>query len=198
MHLDNANLDDASLNSVIIGYDLRVFSDKTFSSIQVSLDPTIWPSCRDINQALYLNIYEIKNISDISNGLNLAVLLPKKLAPTGYTWAMFDAPENIVQYMCKSFGLQYSISENSNRISKNIFTFLGYDIVDLWTQSSYLFQFGATGVKPEYYNKFTLISSAVLAKKICKIADEFLPDYSPFQPIGIWVSKLSEVARRAD
>lgn len=186
MHLDNA-----SPSSVIVGYDLRVFSDKSFSAIQVSFDPTIWPSCRNINQALYLNIYDIQNISDISNGLNLAVFLPNKSAPTGYTWAIFDAPENIVRYMCDSFGLQYSLNEYSDKIPKDLFTFLGYDIIDLWTQSSYLFQFRATGIKYRNYNNFRLISSAILAKKICKIADKSLPDYSPFQPVGIWVSKIS-------
>jgi hypothetical protein len=79
MHLDNT-----SQNSVLIGYDLRVFNNKEFSSIQVSLDPTIWPSCRNIDKGLFCKIYGIKHISDISNGLNLAVSRPVISAPDGF------------------------------------------------------------------------------------------------------------------
>jgi hypothetical protein len=90
--------------------------------------------------------------------------------------------------MCESFGLQYSLSESSNIIPRKDFIFLGYDIVDLWTQSSYLFQFKKKKVDSNANNEVKLIESSILAVNICKIADKSYPDYSPFQPIGVWMS----------
>jgi hypothetical protein len=181
------NKDDLFL---VIGYDLRVVkscSETTGSSIQESADPTIWISAREISPNTICTIYGVERLSDISNGLNLAIAPPPCSAPQCFIWAAFDAPREIVNYMSNSFGLQHSLEHESSVLSNKGFILLGYDVVDLWTQTSALFHFTELDINRLKLNQWRLFQERDSARQACIFANELCPTNAPFQPVGVWI-----------
>lgn len=179
----------------VIGYDLRVWSAGAGmpNSQQVSLDSSVWHSARELSSNLICDAYGIARISDISNGLNLAVSPPKHPAPAGFIWAAFDASEEIVGQISESFGMQHSLGMNSNALSTDGFVFSGYDAVDIWTQRTALypgeiFQAILDSNRLEL-NEWGLFPTQTLATQGCLLANRKSPDSSSYQPVGVWIKR---------
>lgn len=178
--------------SLVIGFDIRVapvFSDESDSKLAISLDPSVWASRRDAAPGEALSIYEISRISDKSNGLNLFVTPPTLPVPTGYVLAAFDALQDTVEYMCESFGLQPSLEFASDELKDWGFSFLGYDVVDLWTQSSALVGVGDLIVDNAVRNAHGLIERKDEGITAAKFADGIDPERAPFQVVGVWIKQ---------
>ena len=180
----------------IIGYDLRVWSANVGlqnSRVQVSLDSSVWRSARELSSNLICDAYGVAHISDISNGLNLAVYPPQHSAPAGFVWAAFDAPEEIVSQISESFGMQHSLGLNSNALSTDGFVCSGYDVVDIWTQRtalypSEIFQAILNSNQLEL-NEWGLFPTQSSATQGCLLANNRNPDSSPYQPVGVWIKR---------
>lgn len=179
----------------VIGYDLRVwpaFAGTKHSTVQVSLDPSVWHSARELSSDLFCEAFGVERIGDVSNGLNLAISPPRRPSPTGFITVAFDAPQQTVARICNSFGLQHSLESNSEVLSTGGFVCLGYDVVDIWTQRTALYPseiFQATlnssGLE---LNELGLFPTQASAARGCLLADSRNPDSSPFQPVGIWIA----------
>lgn len=176
--------------SLIIGFDVRVFSPLSGgdqAERMISFDPTVWASLRELAPQEALKAYEMKLMSDKSNGLNLFVDPPHLTVPEGYIVAAFDAPQDTVEYMCNSFGLQPALGRNSDELPKQGFSFLGYDVVDLWTQSSVLIGAGDLISNRVVRNRFGLIDKKDEAIVAAEDVDSMDISRAPFQAIGIWI-----------
>ena len=178
----------------IIGFDLRVWTADVGGSKQsgpISIDPNVWPSAREVAHDLLCAAYGVEQIIEVSNGLNLAITPPQTPAPTGFVWAGFDAPSEIVSRVSDSFGMQHSINSTSAGLSSAEFTRLGFDVVDIWTQRTALHPsatFEATLKSAELQlNKFGLHESAAAAAQSCRLADSRSPGSAPFQVVGVWI-----------
>lgn len=177
-----------------IGFDLRVWTTDvvgTRGAGPISLDPTVWPSAREVANHLICAAYEVERILDVSNGLNLAISLPRGPAPIGFIWAAFDAPSEIVSRVSESFGMQHSINSISSDLSTAGFIRVGFDVVDIWTQRTALHSSGTFHATLESgeleLNKFGLHESELEAAQSCRLADSRSPDSAPFQVVGVWI-----------
>jgi hypothetical protein len=173
------------MDRVLIGYDLRLSLESSDNVVQPSFDPQIWPSMREIDENLFSKVYGVNKISDVSNGLNLSVRVPHNSIPDEYLLVCFDAPREIVAYMASSFGLQGSLQEPDN----TRFTLIGYDVVDLWTQSTSLFCGDELASRWRNRNDWNLIDKLVWAKEACRDADNEYPGDYPHQAVGIWIAE---------
>jgi hypothetical protein len=184
------HLDDSVNSFLVIGYDLRLWNagdNHKNPSIHISADPTIWVSARELSIDSVCAIYGVKRLSDISNGVNLEIFPPPGPAPDGFIWSAFDAPEKIVKYMADSFGLQHSLQCKSKILYDEGFSLVGYDVIDLWTQTSALFKLSDLNHISLTRNSYGLFSTPAFAYRACTKADELYPAQSPFQPVGIWI-----------
>lgn len=176
---------------LVIGYDLRVWPPNPANRASPppkSADPMVWQSVRELSPDVICPIYGVERLVDISNGINLAIDPPPASAPKGFIWAAFDAPKDIVGYLCHSFGLQHSLGRNAQMLPDEGFVLLGYDIVDLWTQTSALHHFMDGAAFTEWaINDDGLIQNRAFAKQACINADASYPAYAPFQPVGVWI-----------
>lgn len=181
-------LDNEKSTRVCIGYDLRVSGAPPRTSIRRSFDPTIWSSIVELDEALFLRVYSVKRVADIGNGLNLYVYSPPQI-PEGWVEVAFDAPYPIVEYMSDSFGLRYCLSDSSEDVLTSTHICLGFDVADMWTQTSFLAHFSSESNVEIETNQHGLITSLEPAQSVCKIADLLRPEFSPFQPVGVWLSQ---------
>jgi hypothetical protein len=175
---------------LVIGYDLRMAQNnpkRATSSIQVSADPTIWISAREVSPNTICNMYGVDRLTDMSNGLNLAFDPLPVSAPEHFIWAAFDAPKWIVEYMSSCFGLQNSLNRDSHILLDEGFVLLGYDVIDLWTQTSALFQYTDMNYDNSKINQWQLFQDRASAREASKRADKVCPTSAPFQPVGVWI-----------
>lgn len=174
---------------VVLGYDLRL----RVNEVIFCLDPYIWLSLKNTNLEQYLSAFNINSIWDLSNGVNLMTEMPKSV-PKGFALVAFDAPINIIDYMSDSFALSDSLTKPVELTLLNEFNFLGFDIVDLWTQTSVLHKNTALYEDDKqdffkyYKNENQLIQYEKEAWDCCRIADKEFP-FEPYQPVGIWLHK---------
>lgn len=187
-------LQDESANPFwIIGYDLRVWplAEIKNSSVHVSLDANVWPSARELSNDLICDAYSVERIGDVSNGLNLAISPPPKSAPPGFVRVAFDAPKDIINQIWESFGMQHSLGDLSNSLLTAGFVFVGYDVVDIWTQRTALYPsevFQAIlNTNRSEFNEWGLFPTQAAATHGCLLADASNPGSSPFQPVGVWI-----------
>jgi hypothetical protein len=181
MHQDNQKED-----FLVIGYDLRI-KDNLYKRENISADPTIWISIREFLPNVICSIYGVERLDDMSNGLNLAYNSPPASAPEYFVWAAFDAPKWIVEYMSSCFGLQNSLNRDSHILLDEGFVLLGYDVIDLWTQTSALFQYTDMNYDSSKINQWQLFQDRDSAREAGLLADKVCPTSAPFQPVGIWM-----------
>jgi hypothetical protein len=175
--------DNKEQGFVVIGYDLReAFDTEKNSPESRSADPMIWISCREISPEKICSLYDETRLCNFSNGLNLAVEPPPSSAPEGFIWTAFDAPWEIVNYMTSSFGLKQSLERESNILTGEGFVLCGYDVIDLWTQFSALFEDDERSLDHPW-----LYPERYLAWQACDKANELFPERAPFQPVGVWI-----------
>ena len=184
-------LDEDMKDRFVIGYDLRIDPASLGRGGVLSFDPQIWSSVRQLAPVLFCDVYGVGSVWDVSNGVNLAVLPPTRI-PYGYVLVAFDAPGAIVEYMCDAFGMQESLGAVSKEILASEYGLIGYDVVDLWTQSSRLTEFDGVPVPASLRNEYGLISSEAVAMGLCDKADVLFPDGCPHQCVGVWIDRVEK------
>lgn len=166
----------------IVGYDLRI---NIVEDQPKTISRSIWP------QHPSRVGYEFEKYE---NGINLSFDLESLLLVEDCDDSFlvaFDIPTDLAELVRTTFGL-HLLDTNSMPMPER-WEFLGYDIVDIWTQSSALYDFSIN--KIEYFlahdssievNNHGLVSSADSAIKLVGIFDEKIKEHSPFSPCGIW------------
>jgi hypothetical protein len=184
----------------VIGFDWRIydrkydtmdaphswlFQKKSITNLPASVDNLIWtrPSW-------------IEEKGDFLNGLNLFDYTTfERLIdqPTlGYVIVAFDLPRGLVDKIQSTFQPDNRPIED---LIKNNWIFLGYDVIDVYTQSSGLYSFNWSDLEfsslmdrtPSGLNKQGLIDDVLAAINVSIYLDSFIKDHAPFAPCGVWV-----------
>lgn len=183
----------------IIGYDLRrkssdydYFSNSnSFSHLDIknkkfpaTIDNQVWPEVDDK--------YKLESQC---NGFNLfdkiSIEIQKKCQESNAVIVAFDIPSELAIDLTSTFGL---LPQPLDTVEQS-WRFLGYDIVDIRTQSSAIFSFSWTeneiiaifqklSIK---LNGYGLIQGELDALRISSGFDKMIPEHSPFAPCGIWI-----------
>jgi len=189
-----------SYERCVIGLDLRIsdrkyetmdaphsllFHKKNITHLPATLDNLIWtrPSW-------------IEEKDGFLNGLNLFDYTTfERLIdrPTlGYVIVAFDLPRGLVDKIQSTFQPDNRPIED---LIKNNWIFLGYDVIDVYTQSSGLYSFNWSDLEfssliertPSGLNKQGLIDDVLAAIKASIYLDSFIEGHAPFAPCGVWV-----------
>jgi hypothetical protein len=155
-----------------------------------AIDPAVWP-----------RIAAGEREADC-NGLNLFPTLSMAnevlgLEPDGVLVA-FDFPSGLIESVATTFGLN-ALTEAEITSS---WKFLGYDIVDIRTQSSAMYSFDWT--RDEWiaicesvkfaFNRFGLVQEEALAISQATEFDEKVREHAPFAPCGVWIRSAARAA----
>lgn len=151
------------MSRVCIGFDYRVKSSSYYG-----LDVGVWPRSG------------VPELSGATNGLNLldelneAILIPASLV------VAFDARVETIQHLASTFGLSHMLSNDSS-ILREKYQLIGFDVVDLYIQETFLTHIDSKGYKLNQYGLFTEES----------IAEEFsktINDQYNYDSVGVWLS----------
>lgn len=183
----------------LVGFDLRLPAIPTlpllkFTSSKVpqktlktaTLDPELWP------------VFDAATAYDSQrNGVNLidqAVgdFYEGKGAQAAALVA-FDIPHSLFMQLAKTFGLR---DLDKHRLSEKRWEFLGFDVVDIRTQSSALYSFDLTEAEqarlreaiPLPLNEWGLIDRDSATIALCLESDVVVPGHAPFAPCGVWMA----------
>ncbi|MCI5209352.1 MAG: hypothetical protein D3910_11285 [Candidatus Electrothrix sp. ATG2] len=183
----------------VIGFDLRdisiefgTFHNKDLIAIELknklpaTIDNQIWPK--------YENKYEF---DAQFNGFNLLdqvdAEVEELVAQHGMLLVAFDIPTELAKSLKATFGL---IPHPLDSLpDEHGWRMLGFDIVDIRTQSSAFYSFSWTQVELRSIfqetalkiNSYGIISSESEALKLSLYFDKIIPEHAPFFPCGVWV-----------
>lgn len=150
-----------------------------------TLDNQIWPQV------------EFPNFSGDSNGFNLFDSLEEC---EHFTYksksllAAFELPMALIDLLSSTFGVVASSFDlNATRSG---WIFLGYDVVDIRTQSSAIHSFASSEIEfdnllvkiKSNLNLYSLIINESESIEASIAFDYLLPEHAPFAPCGIWIS----------
>lgn len=147
-----------------------------------TIEPQVWP-----------RIASDARLSDC-NGLNLFPTLRSAgnavTSDTQGVLVAFEFPSGLIESVATTFGLDARPAAESRASWK----FLGYDIVDIRTQSSAMYSFDwsrdewielAESMKFTF-NQFGLVQEESVAIAQAVAFDEKVREHAPFAPCGVW------------
>ena len=184
----------------VIGFDWRIsdrkyetmdaphswlFHIKNRTKLPATMDNLIWtrPSWAEEEDHLLngLNLFDYSTFQRLID------------QPTsGFIMTAFDLPCGLVDKIKSTFQPDNTPIED---VRKNNWSFLGYDVVDTYTQSSGLYSFNwreqefsnIMSHAPSGLNKQGLIDDVLAAIKVSIYLDSFIEGHAPFAPCGVWV-----------
>ncbi len=170
----------------LIGFDFRERL-VAHGKIPATLDPEVW---RRVS---------IQHSAPDENGFNLYDVTPENaLLSENATLVAFDIPQSLAALLASSFGVvALPIQSASADLG---WTFLGYDVVDVRTQSSGFYSFQWTNVERDDLlrrlasplNPFGLLDSELSAINASRVFDALVKEHAPFAPCGVSVKRVSE------
>lgn len=142
----------------------------------------------------YEDIYE--SLQEYRSPINLFFIDPTCISeleiPRDSLIVAFDLPNDIVDCL-----LEGNVSSPRPLPEINIhdgWDFVGFDVVDPYTQTSALYGFDLQETVKEAlekvtvnFNKSGLLEAMGGAEKIAQIYDHLIPAHAPFSPCGIWL-----------
>lgn len=173
-----------SFDRSIIGYDIRKrpFPLKG-EDVVITIDMERW---KDFDKK-----YSCMEL----NGLNL-LYSDSQFLDDDFCLVAFDIPSEIARKLSVTFGLK-PFSFNKHIDSKE-WIFIGFDIVDIYTQVSILYSFDGTisnklnkilRSKHIILNKYGILQDQLESIELSQVANELVPQHAPFIPCGIWLKK---------
>jgi hypothetical protein len=130
------------------------------------------------------------------NGVNLIDQSSEDLydgiAPSKAALAAFDIPYTLLTDLATTFGFR---DLDHNRLTHGRWRFLGFDVVDIRTQSSALYSFDLSEGEqdklrkavPFPLNDWGLLNREADAISMCSEFDVVIPGHAPFAPCGVWM-----------
>jgi len=178
------NMETDSLQErTVIGFDIR----------KSSLLNKLFLTSYDEN-VRYEDIYE--SLREYISPINLFFIDPACISeleiPRDSLIIAFDLPNDVVDSL-----LNGNVSAPRPLPEINIqegWDFVGFDVVDPYTQTSALYGFDLQVAVNESlekamvsFNKFGLLEAIGEAEKIAQIYDHLIPGHAPFSPCGVWL-----------
>jgi hypothetical protein len=145
-----------------------------------TMDSQVWPRHVD------------SEMERACNGVNLIPSLDL-LAHTGKDVCIvaFEFPAGLIQELASTFGLP---TGSGPRLNKTEWRLLGYDIVDIRTQTSAIYSFewspkewsNLVSVFGGEFNAYGLVDREVAISQ-CGVFDRQIPEHAPFAPCAVWM-----------
>ncbi|MCX4025093.1 hypothetical protein H0A36_27770 [Endozoicomonas sp. SM1973] len=160
------------MSRVFIGYDYRLKASSPYLGIDSSV-------CL---QPEFIDKPNSKGItpSKTTNGLNLFDELLDVEIPLDTAVLAFDANKQIIQHMASTFGLYHMLEKKNDFLFSAGFKFIGFDVVDLYTQETFLLHVDTTGYS---INSYGLIEKESMADDLAKSIN----DTYKYDSVGVWL-----------
>lgn len=153
---------------MLIGYDIREHKKSGYRG----LDSGIWPRPKGLDAILFQE----------THGLNLLFEVPEVNASN--LIIAIEALENMVLHLSNSFGLQLLI-KSPVQLRYEDYTFLGFDIVDLYTQETFLTHMDSA---KKNVNEYGLLDDLGIAQSISESIND---DYN-YDVVKIWLNSRTK------
>jgi hypothetical protein len=174
-----------SQERTVIGFDIRKGSS-LHNLFMTSYD----------EEVRYENIYE--KYQKYRSGINLFFVDPSSITlleiPVGALVVAFDLPNDLVEDLLNgNVSRPYPLPEINIRSGE--WAFVGFDVVDPYTQRSAFHAFGSEFSREIIdscsivLNNYGLLENIESALKVSGFCDNNVQEYAPFSPCGIWLKK---------
>lgn len=144
----------------------------------------------------YEDIYEM--CKEYQSGINLFFVDPSRITsikiPTGARIIAFDLPTDLVASLLNgNVSRPYPLPKIN--IKSDGWDFVGYDVVDPYTQTSAFYGFTkkfSEKITDSCFiilNSYGLLENIESAKKVSEFCDHLVPEHAPFSPCGVWLKQ---------